>query len=49
MHDAGRSIREILAAGEWCAPAYFKYQDVDQYEHDIILSAHLGDSDGDDP
>ena len=47
LQDAGKSIKEILSAGEWKSPAYLKYQDLDKYEHDIILSAHLDDSDGD--
>ena len=49
MQDAGKSTGEILAAGEWRAPVHLKHQDLDQYEHDIVLSAHSDDSDGDDP
>ena len=36
---------QILAAGEWRSPAFMEYLDKFQLETDIVVQAHVGESD----
>jgi hypothetical protein len=37
-----------LDAGEWLSPAFLKYLDVSQLEKNVVLQAHVDESDDDD-
>ena len=41
-------MREMLLMGEWTSPAIFKYVDVDALDDDVVLRAHVDESDGED-
>ena len=41
----GASLAEILAAGKWSSPAFLKYLDMLQLETDVVVEAHLDESD----
>ena len=43
----GAQLFEILAAGEWRSPAFLKYMDVHQLEHDVVVEAHVDESSDD--
>ena len=43
----GATLREILKAGEWKSPAFLDYLDIDTMEHDLVLTAHIDESSGD--
>ena len=42
----GASLYEILMAGEWRSPAFLKYLDVFALERDVVVEAHVDESDG---
>ena len=44
MRLAGSTLGEILRAGDWRTPAFLRYLDAVQVEHDRTVEAHLGDS-----
>ena len=44
----GAPLWEILAAGEWKSPAFLLYLDMHQLERDLVVQAHVDDSDSDD-
>ena len=39
---------EILAAGEWRSPAFMKYLDLHRLETDVVVQAHMDESDDED-
>ena len=41
---AGAPLWQILAAGEWRSPAFMEYLDKFQLETDIVVQAHVGES-----
>ena len=45
MHacDAGATLYQILAAGEWKSAAFLEYMDKAKLESDLLDQAHLGD------
>ena len=45
MQLGGRSLAEILRAGEWSSPAFTKYIDIVSLEAGACLEAHLDESD----
>ena len=45
LQQAGASLREILEAGQWSSPRFLKYLDLDALEKDIVISAHIAESD----
>jgi hypothetical protein len=45
---AGAPLWQILAAGEWRSPAFMEYLDKYQLETDIVVQAHIGESDDED-
>ena len=47
MH-VGAPLWEILAAGEWTSPAFFKYLDLHRLDTELVVQAHAGESDSDD-
>ena len=46
--DAGAPLWQILAAGEWRSPAFMEYLDKLQLETDVVVQAHVGESDDED-
>ena len=48
MQLGGRSLGEILRAGEWTSPAFMKYLDLVELEAGACLEAHLDESDEED-
>ena len=48
-HDcfAGAPLWKILEAGEWRSPAFLAYLDINRLEADVVVQAHLDESDGD--
>ena len=42
---SGAPLWEILAAGEWRSPAFLTYLDMHQLETDLVIQAHVEDSD----
>ena len=45
---AGAPLYEILAAGEWRSPAFFAYIDYWRLETDVVVQAHVDESDDED-
>ena len=45
MICSGATLYEILAAGEWRSPAFLKYIDLAQLETDMVIQAHVDESD----
>ena len=39
--DSGATLAEILAAGQWCGPAFLVYADLGALEQGAVLQAHL--------
>ena len=44
---SGEPLWVILAAGDWRSPAFLAYLDKHQLEADLVMQAHLADSDVD--
>ena len=44
----GAPLWEILAAGEWRSPAFMQYLDCHRLETDVVVQAHVDESDDDD-
>ena len=44
MQACGRTLAEILQAGEWSSPAFMKYLDMMALERDAVMEAHLDES-----
>ena len=44
LRAAGATLREILEAGEWRSPAFLKYLDLVALEMDMVVQAHLDES-----
>ena len=42
---AGASLYEILEAGQWSSPAFLKYLNLCQLEADVVVQAHVDESD----
>jgi hypothetical protein len=42
----GSPLWVILAAGEWKSPAFLAYIDQHRLETDMVISAHVDESDG---
>ena len=42
---AGGDLRAILEAGEWSSPAFLKYLNVSELERQVVVQAHVDDSD----
>ena len=42
---SGASLFEILEAGEWRSPAFMKYLDYHRLEADVVVQAHVDESD----
>ena len=42
----GAPLWVILAAGEWTSPAFLKYLDLHRLEADMVIQAHVDESDG---
>ena len=45
---SGAPLWQILAAGEWRSPAFMEYLDKYQLETDVVVQAHVGESDDED-
>ena len=41
---SGAPLAEILAAGEWRSPAFMKYLNMHQLKEDLVVPAHLEES-----
>ena len=48
LTSAGGNLRVILEAGEWSSPAFLKYLDTEQVESQVVVQAHIDDSEDDD-
>ena len=44
---SGAPLHEILRAGEWSSPAFLSYLNLHKLETDMVVQAHLDESDGD--
>ena len=44
---AGAPLWKILEAGEWRSPAFLTYLDINRLEADVVVQAHLDESDSD--
>lgn len=44
---SGAPLYEILAAGEWKSPAFLAYLDIERLERDVVVQAHVDESDDD--
>ena len=42
---SGAPLYDILAAGDWKSPAFLQYLDRYQLEQDVVMQAHLDESD----
>ena len=47
MQAAGKSLWEILQAGEWRSPAFLAYLDMMDLEAGVVVEAPLAESSGD--
>ena len=48
MLQRGRSLYEILMAGEWRSPAFMSYLDMCELERGAVVEAHADESSSDD-
>ena len=48
MKAAGATLKQILDAGQWSSPRFLAYIDVNTLERDVVVSAHLDESDDED-
>ena len=44
---SGAPLWEILEAGEWSSPAFLKYLDLHRLDAELVVQAHVGESDSD--
>ena len=44
----GAPLWQILAAGEWRSPAFLLYLDMHKLESDLVVQAHVDESDPED-
>ena len=44
LRCGGAPLYEILSAGEWRSPAFMSYMDLHQLERDVVIQAHVDDS-----
>ena len=44
---SGAPLWQILAAGEWKSPAFLVYLDMQGLDKDLVIQAHVDESDGD--
>ena len=42
---AGQPLSVILAAGEWRGPAFLTYVNIHRLETDVVVAAHMDESD----
>ena len=47
LRRAGKTLREILQAGEWKSLAFLQYLNLERMEHDVVFDAHVNESSGD--
>lgn len=45
---AGAPLWQILEAGEWRSPAFLKYLDLQRLETDLVVQAHVNESESED-
>jgi hypothetical protein len=45
---AGAPLWQILEAGEWRSPAFLKYLDLQRLETDLVVQAHVDESESED-
>ena len=45
---AGATLAVILSTGKWKSPAFLSYIDQAKLETDVLVAAHVDESDGDD-
>ena len=45
LWTSGAPLWEILAAGDWSSPAFMDYLDKWRLERDVVMQAHLDESD----
>ena len=48
MKAAGATLKQILDAGQWSSPRFLAYIDINTLERDVVVSAHLDESDDED-
>ena len=48
LQQSGASLAEILAAGEWRSPAFLKYLNMHKLHEDLVIEAHLEESEPED-
>ena len=48
LQCSGAPLWEILEAGEWSSPAFLKYLDLHRLDAELVVQAHLDESDGSD-
>ncbi len=49
LHElSGAPLWQILAAGEWKSPAFLLYLDMHKLESELVVQAHVDESDGED-
>ena len=48
LQMSGAFLAEILAAGEWRSPAFMKYLNMHQLKEDLVVQAHLEESEPED-
>ena len=48
VYFSGAPLWQILAAGEWRSPAFMEHLDKYQLEPDVVVQAHVGESDDED-
>lgn len=48
LQMSSASLADILAAGEWRSPAFMKYLSMHQLQEDLVIEAHLEESEPED-
>ena len=48
LQCSGAPLWEILDAGEWSSPAFLKYLDLHRLDAELVVQAHVDESDGSD-
>ena len=47
MCSSSKTLKEILQAGEWKSLGFLAYLDIQSLEDDLVFSAHVDESSGD--
>ena len=48
LRRSGAPLKVILEAGQWTSPRFLNYLNLDELERDLVIEAHVAESDEED-